>query len=455
MKKTFIVMIVITLIFTLCSCKKDDKNIDSGGSPSDSSLSTESNTSSKPLESTTSETASDNKSAVEQATTSSSTSSIPKEENKPKPRPNQNNNTVAEKYAYLTADTSRAPSTDVGSVISNGYIYYTNPRSDFPEGLFRKKISGGEEEILTERPVEGQKVLNETVYFMSYDNYQRNLYKCNPDGSNIKKIFDDVDDFEVAGNWIFAIRDISDTLLHAQIYHSTDELYAISTDGSVVKRIKPQESNNAGSEVTIFGFNRGYLYVRVHHMYFVEGDPYTLTYTSNELHLRIDYRSKDLVQKELKRMDNANYIYDGDKYYDYRFEKGNIVNDHIIQRNNSKAWAVSFLNITATTVREYNESYTTSYPLKDYYVNITSDFWGKTDKIVFVNYDSGEERVFNIDWCEYIGPDSQINHSSHHQDVTGNSLLLAFYVSKGTTDDFYLFMMDPNGQLTEIYKKTI
>ena len=456
MKKTFAIMIVVILIFTLCSCKKNNNNATTDISSSESSFTTSSDTSSEPLESTASETVSDNKSDVDQTPTSNSTSSIPKEESKPNPKPNQNNNTTpVEKYAHFTSDTSRAPGTDIGSTISDGYIYYINPHSGFPDGLFRKKISEGEEETLTERHVEGQKVLNGTVYFMSYDDHQKNLYKCDTDGSNMEKIFDNITRFEVAGNWIFAIRNIYDTVQHYQISRRTDELYAISTDGSVVKRIRPQESNNAGSEVTIYGFSRGYLYVLVNHLYFINGDPYTLTYSSKELRLRIDYRSKDLVQQEFKSMDNANYTYNGKKQYDYWFEENSIINDHIIQEGGDERWVVSFLNNTATTVYKRVGSYTSSYKLKDYYVNVTHDCYQKKYKIVFINYDSGEKREFNVDWSEYVDPDSRMFRDSNIQDVTSNSLLLELHTSKGTaqTNKYYLYMMDLNGQITKIYEK--
>ena len=92
--------------------------------------------------------------------------------------------------------------------------------------------------------------------------------------------------------------------------------------------------------------------------------------------------------------------------------------------------------------------------LKDYLVYIPEEAKIKNDKVVFANYDGGE-KTYTLDWSQYGITEGNIYCMfNYYQDANSNSVLLALRVRKETTADYYLFMMDSNGQLTEIYKRT-
>lgn len=437
MKKLFAILVAFVLVLTLCSCKNNNGQVANGNSLGESYLSSE--TSSRfESDGNTSTGTSSGQTTTSSTTTSSSSSSVASSSTG-----GHSNSSTPQNTVIVPVDTTRAPSTDVGSVISNGYIYYTNPNTSFPDGLFRKKISGGVEETVTNLYIGTFRVLNDTVYYT----HGTNLYKCDTSGNNVKKLYDNILEFEVAGNWIFAKRYLGES----SISRPKEELYAISTDGSVVKQIKPNVSNDAGSTAEIYGFNRGYCYISVTHYYFVQGASQPLTHTYKDLRLRIDYRSKDLVQQELTAKDNGTYQGLIGRYY----VSGDniIINDHVIFQETSKKIALSVLNNKRTTIYE-SQIALMDCALKDYLVYVPEEANLLNDKIVFVDY-TGAKKTYTLDWSKYGESKSQIYYSFYHyQDMNNNSLLLTLNVRKGTITDYYLFIMDSNGQLTEIYKRT-
>lgn len=461
MKRIFTLVMAIILITTLCSCKKINEDVSDNSSFSKLTYSSEisditSDTLSETQESEVSETkpyddasnavsnvtldniGSDNQSAVSEDNLNETDSSNEKGNNSGVNY--ENENIPVKQDVYLTVDTSRAPSTDVGSIISNGYIYYTNPTTEFEDGLFRKKITGGTEETITDQSVTHYRVLDEKVYYVS----QGNLYSCNTNGSEIKKIYDGVSSFEVAGKWIFAARIRNTTAIGKPV----QELYAISTDGSKEKRIQPDQSNEAGSTVTIHGFNRGYCYVTVTHTRYIAGEPNTISMTSNSVRLRIDYRSEDLTQENLKN--NTEYTYEGFKRYGFDFMGNMIRYDYVFQRSGGKNWIVSLTNNTANTLFE-SQMALPQCRLKDYFVYIPEESTTKNCNIVFVDF-NGTKKTFNYDWTDY---GHNIYQIYHEQDIHGNSLLMQTRTRDANGSDVYtLYIVDSDGAVTEIYSKT-
>lgn len=443
MKKLFVIMVVVALVFTLCSCKKSN-NITDGSFNDESSLTTSGNDTSSTSnisEKTSKKTGNTGRSTVSNSTTSNDATfepfkSVSKTQNNADS--DKINDILASKPVRFTADISRAPSTDVGSVVSNGYIYYTNMYSYFPSALFRKKISGGDVETVSDLDITQHQVLDETIYYLS----ESNLYRCDTDGSNAKKLYDNIGKFWVAGKWIFAVRNGE----HTVIGLPREELYIISTDGSVVKPIKPDVSNEAGSTVKMYGFNRGYCYVTVNHYYYLKDRP-NPTYTGKSLNLRIDYRSKELTQQKLVL--ETEYVYEGSKWYDVYFNGTDmIMRDHLVQSSSDKVWLVSLADNTAFT------AYTSTCDLdekllKDYLVYIPEESTVNNYKVVFVNY-NGEKKT-----CTFDFSDTGATHCELHryQDVNSNSLLLDLRFNDATSEGGAIVMVDSNGKVTEIYKQ--
>ena len=459
MKKLFAIIIAFALIFTLCSCKTEEElasnnssyieNVQSSETSNITTESEETDVSSK-IE-TNDETAS-NISSNTQSTVSNNTSNESevvsknenvssddsKIENNSSDTSGNNNIPTQDGPVYITADTSRAESTDVGSIISKGYIYYTNPTTAFSDGLFRKKIAGGSEETVTNLSVTEYSVLNETVYYI----HQFNLYRCNTDGSNVKKLYDNISNFVVAGDWIFAIRSLgTNSFTHKPI----QELYIISTDGSVVKRIQPNKSNEAGSKVTIYGFNRGYCYLEVEHYYYISGQPNTISFSSNSICVRIDYRSKELTQRELKS--NTEYTYDNMTHYSFDLNFTVVINDHVIQKIGSKKYAVSLLTNKGVTIYDRTGS-ASNCSVKDYLVYMPSHSPMNKYEVIFSGYD-GDVKTYTFDWSSYGVTHCEMNYNQDRRN--SNSILLL--MSNRNTDEYILQMVDSNGQTTEIYRK--
>lgn len=455
MKKTCALIIVIALIITLCSCKKlnnypDNSSYYKSAYNSDF-IDVTSQILTSPMPSTDNDkvnsqdsqlTSSENSQEASSIDSSSINESVDVSDEKTSSNENSNQetNVLVSNEVFLSVDSSRAPSDDVGSIISDGYIYYTNPTTEFPDGLFRKKISGGPEETITNLSVTDYKVLAGKVYYI----HQNNLYSCDTDGNNVKKIYDEVSGFAVAGNWIFAVRHRNSTAIGKPV----QELYAVSIDGSTQKRIQPDKSNEAGSTVTIHGFNRGYCYVTVTHTRYIAGEPNTISMTSDSVKLRIDYRSENLIQENLKN--NTEYTYEGSKYYSFDFMGDMIRYDYVLQRWGGKNWIVSLKNNTATTLFESQRTLP-QYRLKDYFVYIPEESDAKKCNIVFVDF-SGTKKTFSYDWPDYGHNTYQIYYK---QDIHGNSLLMQTRTRDANGSDVYtLYIVDSDGTVTEIYSKT-
>ncbi len=448
MKKVFAILCVLALALSCCSCKRlNNNNSNFSDAASYIDFSSQETAPSAIVQNDDNDIPSNNQSIISDNTQSVASSTQTNTSNTDNSNAQSTNNSIEDSKnkdtsttqdVYLTADSTRASSDDVGSIISNGYIYYTNPRSDFPDGLFRKQIIGGSEEIVTNLNVTYYKVLNETVYYI----HLSNLYSCSPDGSNVKKLYDNISSFEVAGNWIFAIRRLNNTALGEIV----EELYMISTDGNITKRIKPDASNEAGSTVTIHGFNRGYCYLTVKHLFYVSGEANTISMSNDTMLLRVDYRSKELSQQNLKI--NTEYTYEDSKHYSFDFSKITIVNDRVIQSRGSEKWAVSLLNNTAATVYE-SQMALPQQALKDYYVYIPEESTTKKYSVVFTNY-NGNKKTYTFNWTKNNMNSCQFYS---YQDIYKNSLLLL--LQNTTTDTYSLQMIDSNGQVVEIYTKSL
>lgn len=451
MKKIFCFIIVCILACSLGGCKKnpnsteisDNNSIVSVGNSKQTESSSEkedisSDTDEKQGTSseTPSQTVSDGSSDLSSSKPTASVSNPPAEPIPTEPSAPQATVTAV----LLTAETSRAPSTDIGSIVENGYIYYVNPRSNFPSGLFRKKINGGSEETILNESVRDVKVLAGKIYYLTGPN---NLYRCDINGKNIITLDDSgkVDSFEVAGNWVFVTRTIGKSVID----RIRQELYVISTDGSNIRQIKPDVSNDAGSRVVIHGFNRGYCYLTVTYEYFIKGS--NISWTLENLRLRIDYRSADLTQCKLKI--NANYTYNGKPCYDYaNFGDHSLYYDHILQSAYPEKIMVSLVKNTAVKVEE-NVVAVGSRRLRDYYVYESEFNSAKDFKLYFVDF-NGNEKLITLDLSEDGTFDSYEFYSS--QDIHNNQILVLR--SSYKTDVFELLMVSPDGTITEIYSKT-
>ncbi len=431
MKKICALLMSFALIVTLCSCKKINKDVSDNSSYGEPTYSSEvMGTTSEILESNDSDTQSDIVETESCDDTSSHTLKVPSDstggsvqstvsDNNPIENDSQdekeNNSSVnsendsipEEQNVYLTIDETRAPSTDVGSIIWNEYIYYTNPTSEFEDGLFRKKIIGGTEEVVTGQSVTHYRVLDEKVYYVS----RATLYSCNADGSGIKKIYDGVTKFEVAGDWIFATG-------------ANSGFYVISTDGSMVKCL--------GVIGQIHGFNRGYCYITI----------------DNRNHFRIDYRSQNFTQQNLKN--NTEYTYRGSKHYDFIFNGLTVRYDYVLQSSGSRNWIVSLKNNMASTLFE-SQMLIPQRRLKDYYVYIPDGPGVRYCDINFVDF-NGNTKTFRFDWVDTGRASYQIYEE---QDIHGNSLLMKTRIEYANGNDVYtLHLVGTDGAVTEIYSKT-
>ena len=193
----------------------------------------------------------------------------------------------------LAVDTSRAPSTDVGSQIWNGYIYYLNPAKKEGPELLRRKLSGGEEQIVLGAYACDYdfQVLDGKVYYK----HLGDMYRCDADGRNPIKLYDggDVRSFQVAGKWVFAICYLNEPMMTPKTF-----LYLIKTDGSVVRHATMPVEHNVRAQVNLRGFNRGYAYYSLYYEYTTTFNGQLCT-TFEKKYFRFDYRSDTLAQQRV------------------------------------------------------------------------------------------------------------------------------------------------------------
>jgi len=446
MKRFACFMIVSILIFLSMGCAKNPGTSETPNTPSvftDNSSKEIQNSSQQETTSSTEEKNTSTSSTSSSLTTlhSSSVSSNSKtttvttqseKTTKPEPAPQ------LPASVLLTSDTSRAQSTDIASMIEDGYIYYSNKLSNFPTGLFRKKINGGSEEKIADHWAFNAKILNGKVYYLAA-NY--NLYSCDTDGQNVKTLDSSgmVSSFDVAGNWVFVTR----TIGTSSISRAREELYIISTDGSQSRQIKPNAPNDAGSQVVIHGFNRGYCYLTVTNDYYTKGSTSSISFASKRLSLRIDYRSATLTQHDLNA--SLSYTHNGELHYSYDLGDHSIYYDRILQTFSNEKISVSLIKNTTTPIAKKGAGV---IRLRDYYVYEESN--NPTNyKLCFVDL-SGNSNLVTVDLSDNGTFDMCTLDDS--QDIHNNQLFVVRVSYQTYLTE--LLMITPNGEITKIYSKT-
>jgi len=433
MKKIYCILLSVFFVLCACSCQKDVKpskkinsdtvseNTVTSSENKDEGIESENEISS---EFSSEEIISSNESSS--IVTSQPTTTNTPSTNTPPSNPNASTKT------RLTIDFSRSVSNDVGTTIENDYIYYVNPNTGFPAGLFRKKISGGEEETVVNCFVSDYKVLNGKVYYISGGD----VYCCDVNGAN-NTIIDgnkNAKEIYVAGKWIFVKRNLGTS----SIGRVREELCAVKIDGSKKIVIKPNCDNSAGSLVDIHGFNRGYCYVSVTYEYNISSG-----WTLDIIQRQIDYRSDSLEQKDI--IINADYEFEGQKVYWYNY-KGNIISyDHILQTVNKKNVMVSIPENKGFEISPDN--FSISAILKDYCVYTTSA--DRIFSIVFVDFKGNQKN--KIDLYTYKDEHSYMYTLYHKQDINSNNILIQVYDI--TLRVYDLLLVSPDGNIVKIYSK--
>lgn len=444
MKRFVCLMIVSILLFLSMGCAKDPGTSETPNTPSVFTEDTTSkDTQNSSQQETTSSTEEKNTGTSSSLTTlrSSSVSSNSKttavttqseEPTKPEPAPQ------LPPSVLLTPDTSRAQSTDIGSMIEDGYIYYSNEFSTLPVGVFRKKISDGSEEKIANHWAFDVKVLNGKVYYLTAS---FNLYSCDTNGENTKTLDSSgkVSSFDVAGNWVFVTR----TIGTSSISRAREELHVISTDGSQSRQIKPDVLNDAGSQVVIHGFNRGYCYLTVTNDYYTKGSPFSISYASKRLSLRIDYRSADLTQHELST--KLTYTHNGELHYSYDLGDHSIYYDHILQTFSDEKISLSLIKNTTTPIAKKGARV---IRLRDYYAYEESS--NPTNyKLCFVDL-NGNSNLVTVDLSD--NGTFGMCTLEDSQDIRNNQLFVVRISLQTYLTE--LLMITPNGEITKIYSQT-
>jgi len=449
MKKSLSLLLAIVFLVLICGCKKTPSDTDSSTSNSTkngdvySELINEENVSSE-VESQT-ELSSDKTVSTENNT--STTNSKPNSSGNKPATPSQNNTTPIVPNNYTTAklnvDTSRAPSTDIGSFIEDGYIYYHSPKNEsgFPTALLRKKINGGNEETVINTWANSFQVLNNKVYYL----LNGVLYCCNTNGQNNNQVSNigNISGFKVAGNWIFAIRDLGTSFINKP----TQELYMIGIDGSKSIQLKHDAKNDSGSTVTIHGFNRGYCYYSITHYYSLSN---AFNTTSSTITQRIDYRNSNPTAVNLDV--STSFEYKNMRYYSYELDirhallnKSIIYYDHIIQHKLNDIFVVSIAN--SKTAELYNESGYFSYTrTKDYFVYQTPDSNINNISLMFTDF-SGNKNTINVLSNDPINTYSVYGISGH---IHSNSVIIT--KKNATKGNYAMILVDDKGNTTTIYE---
>lgn len=450
MKKLLSLSLAIVFLVLTCGCEKISSNTDSSTLDSTknediySELINEDDNSSE-IESQT-ESISDNTVSSNESNTITQNSKPNFSNDKPS-TPTQNNTTPIiqnnSTIAKLNVDTSRSPSTDIGSFIEDGYIYYhsTKNESGFPTALLRKKINSDIEETVIDIWANKFQVLNKKVYYL----LNGILYCCNADGQNNHQVsnINNISEFTVAGDWIFAIRDLGTSFINKPI----QELHMIRIDGSSSIQLKNNAKNDSGSTVTIHGFNRGYCYYSITHYYSLSN---AFNTTSSTITQRIDYRDSNPTAINLDV--TASFEYKNMQHYSYELDirhgvlnKTIIYYDHIFQHSLKDIFVVSMAN--SKTAELYNESGYFSYArTKDYFVYQTLNSNINNISLIFTDF-SGNKNTINVLSNDPINTYSVYGISGH---IHSNSVI----ITKKDADkgNYAMILVDDKGNTTTIYE---
>lgn len=421
MKKILSLTVVCLLILSLVGCKNS--------SPS-------TNVSSNPL--TSNDNGSEEPENDLNQDVTSQTSSLENSGSSTPANTNSKPSSNSAKSVSLAVETSRAPSTDVATMVEDGYIYYSiSSYHGSTPGVYRKKINGGLQEKILDQSVMDVKVLNGKLYYLS--NAQK-LYRCDIDGTNVITLDESggVISFEVAGNWVFVTRTLpNNTIVDVS---NIRELYAISTDGSKTKQIKPNVPNHGGARIEIHGFNRGYCYLTVKHCYVPKGTDYLYW---ESLKLRIDYRSADLTQSVLNN--KANFTYNNFLSCSYdEFGDHAIFYDYFCYATPSDRIMISLINNTA--VKLSDDRFSTGTRVRDYYVYKKQTSTSSQFELSFIDFQGNIKNV-KLDLSE--GGKYNICELYSSQDVHNNLIYVTRF--NHSTFDMELIAISPEGDIIKIY----
>lgn len=443
MKKIISVIVSITIIFSLASCKTENElssSIESDITSSDLTTSNIETTSSDE-----SEVSSDTENSQEPPTVSKD-ESVSSESSKITQSSKPTSNTSSEstpKPKLQNIDKNRAPSNDVASAFDGDYVYYQSAEYtvSFSTSLCRNKLDGSSEEVVIADYCPSYfKAKNGKLYFLRYGY----IYKCNGDGSNLERInvIDKISYFEIAGDWIFAISVTNQD----NDYKRIDELYMLKIDCSDLRRLQPNATNYKIICLSLYGFNRGYLYYE-----------YKCYSSKNSIaksyKYRIDYRSNNLQPEELDSKfefsignEKIDSLYLDTEYISYdTIPYGHYYTSSYIPRGH---YCLSLENNKGVLIIDDSSEYSFHKKLKDYFVYSIDNNYKNGYQIMFADK-NGNKKEFIIPLPE--GHSNDICWGISVCDPKSNYITVFFFDYK--LKHRILYLISPEGIVSELYNK--
>lgn len=453
MKKIISVILSVVIIFSLTACKTKNEINSSLESEHNSSVLTTSND--EALSPDESEVSSVTENSQELPTDSKDTSPSPATPNitqSSKPSPNTSSGNTSKptkpKIANIDFDKSRAPSTDVASAFDGDYVYYQSAEhiTSCSTSLCRNKLDGSSQEVvLPDNSPKFFKAINGKLYFLR-DGY---IYKCNGDGSNLERItiIDKISYFEIAGDWIFAIRVINEESKYTRVA----ELYMIKIDCSDLRRLQPNVTDYNSLDLTLYGFNRGYLYYEYECFYIIA----PFTYQTKTFKYRIDYRSSDPQPEELDI--HLEFSIGNEKVYTPSLDTNYISYDTIEYSHYYTSsyipcgfYCLSLENKKGVLLLDESYKYNLHIKLKDYYVFDINDNHKDGNHIMFVDL-NGNKKEFVTPLPEGHSNDFFCGIADY--DPNSNYITAIFFDYK--LNHGILYLIGPDGIVSELYNKKI
>ncbi len=341
------------------------------------------------------------------------------------------------KDCNLAVDSSRTASTDVGSCVVNGYVYYT--RSD--GNLCKHPLGGGHAVILPTKP-DSFKVLNNNIYYLS----KKKLYCCDTSGENVRAIDESgtIERFEVAGKWLFVEKNNT-----YDPRYKYNDLYVMSIDGSQKHQIKPESEITTASTITIHGFSRGYCYLSVSEEYISAKHPSKKNNIAT-VSKRIDYRSNTFAQEDFDP--NIEYTNDKGEIKSSEIGSNSICNDYILIGSS----AISMIDSSKISLREGKEIVYAlggagRHCLGNYFVDMKIDNTNG-DKIIFIDKANGrKEAPIDIPNNATYLETSYLNGYSLNGDTVVVKVERDNPVGFNSGKVYSIYAVAPNGSVLDLY----